>query len=268
MSNLQFPTKGDTAELGTAISVINTGYLPFIPFTTQYKMGLANTQGLTVTSQKLKEKGKGANYDFSWRANPSNTQSFQPNIDAYNNARSNEGDPKAKPGFGYMEKGEYKSFTPEKFSQDRQAPTDRLMDDLKFTPNSTMAARSSAMAAELANIIEGFQIGYEKPRKEDAEMEEESILDIFYDSDVPELNQIMKDARKKAESGPLSVIENRSQVGLSHETYDWSIKDLEDATKMHALLGIIQENNIGDKLDIDNTVGLEVTKDIKFFAAR
>mgnify|MGYP003637234239 CR=1 FL=1 len=267
MSNLEFPTKGDTVELGTAISVINTGFLPFIPFTKQYKMGLAAATGLTVTSSMLKEKGKGAKYDYAWKANSSSSESFQPNLDAYNNARSNEGDPKTAPGFGYRDKNEYTSFTPEKFSRDRKAPTDRLMEDLRFTPNSTMAARSTAIAAELANIIEGFQIGYEKPRKEDAEMEEESILDIFYESDVPELNQIMKDARRKAEEGPLSVIENRSEVGLSHETYDWSIKDLEDSTKMHALLEIIQKNNIGDKLDINNTVGLEVTKDIKFFAA-
>ena len=39
---MQFPAKAEsTMETGEAISIINTGYLPFIPFTTQYKMGLA-----------------------------------------------------------------------------------------------------------------------------------------------------------------------------------------------------------------------------------
>ena len=269
MSNLQFPTKGDTADLGTAISVINTGYLPFIPFTNQYKMDLGGSQGraLTVTSAGLQQKGKLSNYDFAWKATPTAGSSFQPNLDAYNEARSNEGNPNTGAGFGIRrgEDSEYEAFTPEYFSQNRKANTDRLMTDLGFTPNATMAARSTAMAAELANIIEGHQIGYSKPRKEDAEMEEESILDIFYDSDVPELNQIMKDARRKAEEGPLSVIKNRSEQGLSHETYDWSIEDLEDATKMHALLAVIDANNVGDKLS-ENVIGLEVTKDIKFFA--
>ena len=34
---------------------------------------------------------------------------------------------------------------------------------------------------------------------------------------------------------------------------------------MHALLAVIDANNVGDKLS-ENVIGLEVTKDIKFFA--
>ena len=107
MSNLQFPTKGDTADLGTAISVINTGYLPFIPFTNQYKMDLGGSQGraLTVTSAGLQQKGKLSNYDFAWKATPTAGSSFQPNLDAYNEARSNEGNPNTGAGFGIRRGG-------------------------------------------------------------------------------------------------------------------------------------------------------------------
>ena len=101
------------------------------------------------------------------------------------------------------------AFGAEKFQdpQDRgKKDTDQLHQDLRFTPNSTMAARSSAMAAELANIINSTTAPASTSIKEDAEMEEEAILDLFYESDVPELQAIMQEARAKAESGKTSAL--------------------------------------------------------------
>jgi hypothetical protein len=272
MTKLQFPTKGETIERGEAISIINTGYLPFIPFTTQYKMGMAGSQTdfLVPTRVNLSEQGRSGVADWAYRPNPMAGNTFQPNIDRYNEARSGEARD-TTPGYGMYDKkaSEYVAFGPEKFQRkelrDRGDPTDQLMEDLRFTPNTDMFRRSTAMAAELANIITTMNAGEAQSKKEDAEMEEEAILNLFYESEVPELQAIMQEARAKAESGGTSVIENRKEHGLSPETYDWSIKDMEDLTKMHALISVINQNAQGDLLS-EKVIGLEVTKDIKFFA--
>ena len=270
---MQFPAKAETMETGEAISIVNTGYLPFIPFTTQYKMGLGgkNKSFLVPTTKNLSEIGKAGKLDWGWQADSSNSTEFAPNISRYNTARAGQ-DRQAEPGYGlYDEKLEAMgAFGAEKFQdpQDRgKKDTDQLHQDLRFTPNSTMAARSSAMAAELANIINSTSAPASTSNKEDTEMEEEAILDLFYESDVPELQAIMQEARAKAESGNISVLtrDERNKYGLSHETYDWTVKDLEDMTKMHALMSIMNQHIQGDLLS-DNIAGIEVTKDIKFFA--
>tara|TARA_R100000655_G_scaffold82935_2_gene122485 strand:+ start:3620 stop:5656 length:2037 start_codon:yes stop_codon:yes gene_type:complete len=272
MTKLQFPTKGETIERGQAISIINTGYLPFIPFTTQYKMGLAGSQTdfLVPTRVNLSEQGRSGVADWAYRPKPMSGNSFKPNIERYNEARAGEARD-ATPGYGMYDKkaDEYVAFGPEKFQRkelrDRQTPTDQLMDDLRFTPNNDMFRRSTAIAAELANIVSSMNAGEAQSQKEDAEMEEEAILDLFYESEVPELQAIMQEARAKAEEGGTSVIGNRKKYGLSPETYDWSVKDMEDLTKMHAMISIINQNARGDLLS-DKVIGLEVTKDVKFFA--
>ena len=260
-------------EAGQSISVINTGFLPFIPFTTQYKMGLTGGRKdfLVPTTKNLSEVGKAGKLQWGWQASQSNSILFKPNIDAYNAARAGQ-DRNAEPGYGlYDEKLEsMQEFGSEKFqevsSRGRKA-TDQLHEDLKFTPNLSMAKRSAAMAAELANVIESAVAPASTSKKEDAEMEEEAILDLFYESEVPELRAIMQEARAKAESGKTSIFSNeqRNAHGLSPETYDWTIKDVEDLTKMHALVSVLNQNMHG-KLLSDNIIGLEVTKDKKFFA--
>ena len=270
---MQFPAKAATMETGDAISIVNTGYLPFIPFTTQYKMGLAGNDKsfLVPTTKTLSEIGKSGKLDWGWKADKSNSEEFAPNISRYNTARAGQ-DRQAEPGYGlYDEKlGVMGAYDAEKFQdpQDRgKKNTDQLHQDLRFTPNSSMAARSTAMAAELANIISSTNAPASTSIKEDAEMEEEAILDLFYESEVPELQAIMQEARAKAESGKTSALttDERNKYGLSHETYDWSIKDLEDMTKMYALMSIMNQHIQGDLLS-DNIAGIEVTKDIKFFA--
>ena len=260
-------------ETGRAISIINTGYLPFIPLTTQYTMGMLgpDSRFLVPTTKNLSEIGKMGTLDWGWSAKASNSIPFQPQIDRYDSARSGQ-QRDAEPGYGlYDEKLQAPgAFAPEKFQQKDlrgKQDTNQLHQDLGFTPNASMAARSTAMAAELAQIVEATNAPTSTSIKEDAEMEEEAILDLFYTSDVPELQAIMQEARAKADAGETSVITNsrRNELGLSHETYDWSIKDVEDMTKMHALISVINENMKGDLLS-DNIIGLEVTKDIKFFA--
>jgi len=271
MTVMQFPAKAATMEVGEAISIVNTGYLPFIPLTTQYKMGLLGDDKsfLVPTTKNLSEIGKSGQLDWGWSASKSNSTPFESNIAAYNEVRAGQ-DRQAEPGYGlYDEKlGVTGAFDAEKFQrkQDRgREKTDQLHEDLRFTPNSTMMARSQAMAAELADIISSTNAPAATSIKEDAEMEEEAILDLFYTSDVPELQAIMQEARAKAESGGTSVIADRPKEGLSPETYDWSIKDMEDATKMHALISVMNQNMQGELLS-ENIIGLEVTKDIKFFA--
>lgn len=278
MARLIFPTEAEAMETGEAISVVNTGYLPFIPFTTQYKMGMAqgNTDFLVPTQVKLGEIGKRGTADWAWKP-VGHGGSFQPNIDRYNQARMEQhsmqdGDTDFFGNSYGTKDNEYTPYGPEKYQQRPlrgKEATDQMMEDLRFAPNATAAAASSAMGAELANIITNLTAPQSTSQKEKAEMEEEAILDVLLDSGgkYPELDAIMQEARQKAIDGETSAfdMEFRNKHGLSKETYDWSIKDLEDLTKMHALITVMNQEIHGDLLS-DNIIGLEVTKDKKFLA--
>ena len=278
---LKFPSAGDVMEMGASISVIDSGFMPFIPLSQQYKMDLTKGGNFTVPVKSIK-KEVGRAGTFQWAYLPVNEiggESFQPNIDRYNEAESRQGGDSPVAGYGERADGD-SDFLPYDANlflanKKKSAKGNRLADDLRFTPDRDMAAKSALMAEELAKIVNSYQVSSTESKKETAEMEEEALLDQLNAQMSPvsttgggetDLQAIMTAARKQAKQhealakdSPLKTGKvSRSSLGLSQETYDWSHKDIEDLTKMYALLDIMRAQGV----NISNRViGLEVTKD-------
>jgi hypothetical protein len=275
---VQMPTAADIVSLGKAISVIDSGFMPFIPLSTQYKMGLTSKSvGFTVPIKTI-DPGKrgevGRAGKMQWAYMPLNipphSDEFAQRIKRYNEERDVKSS--SIPGYSNMEEDGPQAFPEDAFKTKatRQTnPSDQLANDLRFTPDDTMAARSTQMAAELADIVQSFQADPLESSKEKAEMEEEGLLNMMESSEFPELNHIMKEAREQARAHGAFQQDSSLRTGkegyISTETYDWGIKTEEDLTKMYALINIMNENMIGKKIS-NRVVGLEVTKDKKFLA--
>jgi len=276
---LTFPSAGDTIELGKSISVIDSGFMPFIPLTQQYKMGLTKGGDFTVPVKSIKSE-VGRRGEWQWAYLPINTAGgdFQENIDRYNEINSTDGG--TTPTAGYGERvdaaSDFLPYDAELFTSNRDvsAQGNRLADDLRFTPDRSMAAKSARMAEELAKILDSHQVSETESKKEIAEMEEEALLDQLdaqmsasgQGTGPQQMMNIMKNAREQAKQhgtlgndSPLKAGKAaRTSLGLSQETYDWSHKDEEDLTKMYALLDIMRKQGAPVS---NRVIGLEVTKD-------
>ena len=275
---IKMPTTAEIVQLGKAISVIDSGFMPFIPLSTQYKMGLTSKSvGFTVPIKTI-DPGKrgevGRAGKMQWAYMPLNipphSDDFAQRIKRYNEERDVKSS--SIPGYSNMEEDGPEAYPEDAFKTKatRQTnPSDQLANDLRFTPDDTMAARSTQMAAELANIIQSFQADPLESTKEKAEMEEEGLLNLMESSEFPELNHIMKEAREQARAHGAFQQDSSLRTGeegwISTETYDWGIKTEEDLTKMYALIKIMNENMVGQKIS-NRVVGLEVTKDTKYLA--
>ena len=250
---LKFPSAGDVMEMGASISVIDSGFMPFIPLSQQYKMDLTKGGNFTVPVKSIK-KEVGRAGTFQWAYLPVNEiggESFQPNIDRYNEAESRQGGDSPVAGYGERADGD-SDFLPYDANlflanKKKSAKGNRLADDLRFTPDRDMAAKSALMAEELAKIVNSYQVSSTESKKEKAEMEEEALLDQLNAQMSPvsttgggetDLQAIITAARKQAKQhealakdSPLKTGKvSRSSLGLSQETYDWSHKDIEDLT--------------------------------------
>ena len=275
---IKMPTTADIVSMGTAISVIDSGFMPFIPLSTQYKMGLTSKAVdfkvpiKTIDPSKRGEVGRSGKTQWAYMPLnvPPTATDFADRIKRYNEDRQTKST--SMPGYSNMEEGGPEAYPEDAFKtkDTRESnPSDQLANDLRFTPDDTMAARSSKMAAELADIIQSFQADPLESKKEKAEMEEEGLLNMMESSAFPELNHIMKEAREQARAHGSYQQDSSLRTGdegwISTETYDWGVKTEEDLTKMYALIKIMNENMTGDKIS-NRVVGLEVTKDKKFLA--
>ena len=289
MSDLiTMPAKGERIRQADAITYVTTGFTPFIPLTKQYKWGMMNQAPFVIPgvggSPKATGKGMGgAGGRWQWVAQADDTAGgapFQPNIERYNLSKGTPQDLSSKEGYLSKEQTQYPTGvfqTPD--AKGRQGGPNALASDLRYTPDNMMRMRSEEMARELGQIIESHNIDAVTTNKDLAEAEEEAILDLMSSDVFPELNNIIKRARTQALTHGSLPSEDRLQggrgagatgqrgdLGLSKETYDWSHKDIEDLTKMYAIINTVNEFSLGDKLS-NRMIGIEVTKDeTKFFA--